>query len=499
MGTRSALTRWVSLALCLGGCEARSTGGVGPAPTDVPGTSCTTGTVAQCICVGGARGRQLCGLDMAYGPCVCEGDGGVSAPTDVGMPGPDAGPPVAPVPGPACVSGGNVDLLVMVDNSNSMVDNQRILSTNFGAVVDTLLNPEAGGRVRSLHIGVISSDLGTSGSTVPSCANSDTGDDGRLNPIANGLALRTHLPWTTAAPGARPRRCTQATDQYPTFLSFAADGDATALREDFICNAYLSIGGCGLEQQLESAYRALVVHGGAGGPNAGFLRADSVLGVLFLSDEEDGSVRDCRYAEPGDPDGSCRPGAPSALEVFDGLSPRWASADLNLRFYLYTPGSDMDPTWPLTRYVDPARGDRGLLGLRPGRVNHLVVGAITGVPISLTRGETVDWDRLLGRNPDGSEGFVGSSPEGPVSMQQRNLDPVCGTRVVPACRREGTVSASTCDSSRQYFASPSRRIAGVVRRVNDVNGNGVLGSICETNYSDTLRRFAARIASRVCP
>lgn len=488
------------LTLSLLGCEARSTGGGGPSASDVPGASCETGTIAQCVCASGARGRQLCGFDMAYGPCTCEGDGGVIAPSDVPPPPPDAGPAVAPVPGPTCATGGNVDLLVMVDNSTSMRDNQRILASNFGAVIDTLLAPVAGGRVRSLHIGVVSSDLGTPGSMVPSCADSEGGDDGRLNPIANGAALRTHLPWTTATPGTRPSRCNDTTDQYPAFLSFSAGGDVASLREDFICNAYLSVGGCGLEQQLESVYRALVIHGAEGGPNAGFLRADSVLGVLFLTDEEDGSVRDCRYAERGDPDGSCRAGAPSALEVFDSTSTRWASADLNLRMYLYTPGDALDPTWPLTRYVDPSRGDRGFLGLRPGRANHLVVGAIIGVPISLARTETVDWDRLLGRNPDGSDGFVGSSAEGPVSMQQRNLDTTCFTRVVPACRREGSrYNPPACDSSLQYSASPSRRLAQLVRSVDRVNGNGVLGSICQTNYTATLQRFAARITARICP
>lgn len=483
------------------GCEARSNGGGGGAAADVPGTSCTTGTVAQCVCGSGARGRQLCGLDMAYGPCVCEGDdaGGVT-PTDAGPLPADAGPPLAPVLGPMCVAGGNVDLLVMIDNSNSMRDNQTTLARNVGAVVGSLLDPSQGGRVTSLHLGVVSSDLGTPGSMVPSCFNSELGDDGQLNPIANGGAVGAHLPWTTAAPGARPSRCRDARDQFPRFLDFTAGGDLAAQREDFVCNAYLSVGGCGLEQQIESVYRALVVHGAAGGANAGFLRADSVLGVLFLTDEEDGSVRDCRYPEPGDPDGSCRSGSADGTGVYDSTSTRWSSADLNLRLYLYVPGGPEDPTWPLTRYVDPTRGNRGFLGLRAGRANHLVVGAIIGAPASLTTGDTVDWDRLLGRDPTGSDGFVGSSPEGPVSMQQRNHDPNCGTRVVPACRREGTsYNPTACDTTRQYFAWPGRRIASLVRRVNDVNGNGVIGSICRNDYTETLQRFAARISARVCP
>lgn len=393
----------------------------------------------------------------------------------------------------------------MVDNSNSMRDNQANLSRNFARFVSTLLSPANGGQLRSLHLGVVSSDLGTPGSSTPSCSNSDAGDDGLLNPIRNGPAIRSHQPWTTAAPGARPSHCQNNPNQYPNFLTFASTDDDFVFALDFTCNAYLSVGGCGLEQQIESVHRALVVRnprmaGGNTDPNAGFLRQDSVLAVLMLTDEEDGSVRDCRYREPGDPDATCpSDGSGSRLGVYDSTSSSWASADLNLRFYMYSPGSSQDPTWPLTRYVDPQRLERGFFGLLPGRPNMLVMGAITGVPLSFTTGETVDWTAMLGRDSSGSDGYTGMSAEGPVSMRMRNSDSRCSTRVVPACRREGSSYDPTiCDSSRQYFASPSRRVAQLVQRVNEVNGNGVLGSICANDYSPMLQRFAARIASRLC-
>jgi hypothetical protein len=81
-------------------------------------------------------------------------------------------------------------------------------------------------------------------------------------------------------------------------------------------------------------------------PNAGFVRDNAVLGIVMVTDEEDGSVRDCRYAERGVP-------CTDAVSVFDITSPQWSSNDLNLRFYLYTPGSAQDPTWPIDRYIDP--------------------------------------------------------------------------------------------------------------------------------------------------
>lgn len=405
----------------------------------------------------------------------------------------------------------NVDILFEIDNSNSMSENQANLSSNFGLLIDRLINPPINPMtmrpryppVKSLHVGVISSDLGTPGSVVPSCANSDTGDDGILNPVRNGLAIRTHQPWTTAPPGRRPARCTNDPNQYPSFLRFDATMTNVAeFRDDFICNAYLSTGGCGLEQQLESAYRALVVRNprvqaGNTDPNAGFVRENAVLAIVLVTDEEDGSTRDCRYAETGVP-------CTEAVSVFDIMSTQWASNDLNLRFYMYTPGSAQDPTWPIDRYIDPARPNRGFTSLKPGRPDLVIFSSIAGVPINLpTRpsptgmGTDIDWDMLLGAAPDGSQGYTGMSSEGPISMRQRNMDPMCATRVVPACRREGSAQAMTCDAASQYFAWPSRRVAQVARRFADRYNNGTISSICKNNYSDALSQIVERIQSRL--
>jgi hypothetical protein len=403
----------------------------------------------------------------------------------------------------------DVDILFEIDNSNSMSENQVNLATNFGLLIDQLVNPPIDRMtmrpryppVKSLHVGVISSDLGTPGSVVPSCANTDQGDDGLLNPIRNGAALRQHYPWTTAPPGRRPARCTMDPNQFPNFLRFnRMSTDPMVFREEFICNAYLSIGGCGLEQQLESMYRALVVHNpraipGNTDPNAGFVRDNAVLALVIVTDEEDGSTRDCRYAERGVP-------CTDAVSVFDIMSPQWSSNDLNLRFYMYTPGSAQDPTWPLDRYIDPARPNRGFTSLKPGRPDLVIFSAIAGVPINLpTRmngsNVEVDYDTLLGRNPDGSDGYVGMSAEGPISMRQRNLDPMCSTRVVPACRREGSSMAMSCDPAAQYFAWPSRRIVQVARRFHERYQNGTISSICKNDYSEALRQIVERIQSRL--
>jgi hypothetical protein len=404
----------------------------------------------------------------------------------------------------------SVDILFEIDNSNSMAANQASLARNFRTLIDQLVSPPDVNMdmvpdyppVKSLHVGIISSDLGTPGSTVPSCANSDIGDDGLLNPIRNGQAIRSHQPWTTDRDRVRPARC-MANDpnQYPSFLTFeAASTDPAVFRDDFVCNAYLSTGGCGLEQQLESAYRALVVHNprlqaGNMDPNNGFVRPDAVLAIVIVSDEEDGSVRDCRYAESGV---ACTDG----IGVFDSTSAAWASTDLNLRFYMYAPGSAQDPTWNLDRYMNPRAPNRGFTSLKPNRPENVIFAAIAGVPIELPQtpnGQT-DYAALLGTMADGSDGYTGMSAEGPVSMRQRNMDPSCSSRVVPACRRQGTTynpAMPPCDTMVQYFALPSRRIVEVARRFQATYNNGSISSICQTDYTTALQQIVQRIQQRL--
>jgi hypothetical protein len=427
-----------------------------------------------------------------------------------------------------------LDLLVMIDNSGGMREKQAKLMRAFGTLLNTLTNPpdtDADGDgypdvvpVRDLHIGIVSSDLGTAGSSVPGCQNGDRGDDGRLNPIRFGGAMAEHLPWIPrggdpAPADVRPRDCVTR-DEFPLFIAFDSGTAPGQFEHDFRCNAGLDTGGCGLEQPLESVWRALVWHDarereGNPGANAGFLRDDAVLAILLLTDEEDGSVRDCRFAR-GD---ACAPaGGGQAIDVFELSSNRWASSfDLNQRLYLYESCGAQDPTWQLDRYVDPYNLSRGWMGLKPGHPERIVFGAITGVPLGTGATGTTDWDALLGTpggvGPDdfcarnSTTAVERMSTEGPISMRQANPDPDCPMRVVPACRAEGTTYDSanpTCASNEQPFAWPARRIVEIARRFDQspmCNGapchNGMVASICGNDFDPALAGFASRIQRRL--
>jgi hypothetical protein len=443
-------------------------------------------------------------------------------------------------PSSACQGGrcttAQLDLLIVIDNSNTMRENQTNLLQQVSSHVTTLVSPPCVSRsnpvphscnprdtsdspqyppIGDMHVGVVSTDLGTPGSSVPGCANSDEGDDGLLNPIRNGRALQRHEPWTSAPPTfGRPSDCTDP-NQFPSFISFRSDGDPNAFVHDFECNAGLYVNGCGLESQLEAMYRALVIHdasdrAGNTSPNAGFLRESALLGIVMLTDEEDGSVRDCRYANGTPCDGV------GAIDVYNPASTAWASMELNLRFYMYEPCGPQDPTWPLSRYIDPSNANAGLLGLKPGHPERILFSAITGVPNAIPTevvgGTTrVRWDRLLGTpGPGGREDFCGRdssglgnlmSNEGPVSMAQAHADLACSQRVVPACRREGSpFDPTACTADRQYFAWPARRIVEVARRFDEsplCHGapcrNGTIASICASNYAIAIAPIVARL------
>ncbi len=491
----------------------------------------------------------------------------------------DEWPPVS-VDGPPRDETDKLDLLFMIDNSGSMRDKQQQIISQITPPVEQLLNPPCistantsphpcsdplspGERrifrpLRDLRVAVISSDLGTPGSTVPGCDDSDFGDNGRLNPIRNGPALASHRPWAPLRPNAeqapreyRPESCGTDENRFPPFISFCsntadpsclsplANGSTRELPQFvdwFRCNAGLFINGCGLEAPLESVWRALIENDARDvpdnlAPNAGFLRTNAVLAIVVLTDEEDGSVRNCRHdlGFSNSRDERCV----DATDIYNTASANWAHpTNPDLRFYLYGPGSSLDPTWNLDRYYntrfttattgESKHWERDLLSLKPDRPEWIIFAAIVGVPLHLPTRQTLDlgrptlhnWDEILGvphangvndfYYRDSSRAVAGvQDVAGPFSMRHANQDPNC-THMVPACRDEGTrYDAARSCSNAQYMAFPSRRVAEIVRRFDEYPSchgspcrNGLLSSICEADYGHALSAVATRIQQR---
>jgi hypothetical protein len=160
----------------------------------------------------------------------------------------------------------------MVDNSGSMRQEQESLASNFPRFIEVLESIEGG--LPNVHIGVVSSNVGTGpvGGGGDACAgNGDNGD----------LLVREGCPALTD--GSRYIEDIVVDEETGT-RSFNYAGD---LATQFSCMAQLGTTGCGFEQHLESVKRALDP---GNSTNAGFVRDDAFLAVIFVQDEDDCST-----------------------------------------------------------------------------------------------------------------------------------------------------------------------------------------------------------------
>jgi hypothetical protein len=142
-----------------------------------------------------------------------------------------------------------VDILWVIDDSNSMQKEQDLLAGGFAAFADAMEQSNT-----DFQLGVISTSFDENG---------------------GGGVLVGDPPYLTTAD--------------------------TDYKEAFVERAQLGTGGSDKEKGLEAATFALgptMVYGG--GPNEGFLRADAQLLVIFVSDEEDCSDRGALGNQPSD-------------------------------------------------------------------------------------------------------------------------------------------------------------------------------------------------------
>jgi hypothetical protein len=192
----------------------------------------------------------------------------------------------------------SLDLLFVVDDSPSMRQEQASLAVNFPLFVDVL--ESAAGGLPDLHLGVVSPNVGTgpSGGGGDACAGG--GDRGVLQlpdgcpPLSDGARFISDIEIDEES-GAR---------------LFNYTGD---LADQFSCLAQLGTGGCGFEQPLEAAARALENRA----ENAGFLRDDAFLMVVFLTDEDDCSAADTTMFDPAEDDRDDPLGELSSFRCFE--------------------------------------------------------------------------------------------------------------------------------------------------------------------------------------
>ncbi len=192
---------------------------------------------------------------------------------------PDLHQPVATVP---VTPNRNLDVLFVIDDSPSMADKQVNLANNFPNFIN-VLNTLPGG-LPDIHIGVVTTDLGTratEGAPGPAIGQigsggcSGTGKSGNLQ--TSGAAVTgTFISDIKQPDGSRAKNYVGSLDMV------------------FSQMARVGAGGCGFEQPLEAMKVAL----NNNPANAGFVRADALLAVVFLTDEDDCSIRSATMLGP---------------------------------------------------------------------------------------------------------------------------------------------------------------------------------------------------------
>lgn len=429
----------------------------------VTGASISASLERSCVPAGGVLppGRDLeCGVAFEVGAgfepaSITFSVDELSASSPVpplGGPVPDAGPVDA---GPLSPSN-ELDILFLVDDSSSMSEEQQSLASALPRLISVLstgdfdqdgltTGPDDFPPVSSVHAGVITTDMGTGGHSIPTCRRPEFGDDG---------VLRTEGRFDLSG-------CAEA---YPAFLAYAPPGGLTAgeFARDAACVAQVGTGGCGFEQPLEAVLKALSpaaatawtrdgyaapsFHlGSAGhgdGANAGFLREGSALAVVLLTDEED-----CSAADP---------------DLFDPTDPEYGETDLNLRCFVHGD----EALHPVQRFVD------GLVQLRrhPGRLAFV---PIVGIPLetAATAGGTPNWERLASED---------ESARHPALIER--IDEAEPYRLVPSCNLPG-----------RGVAFPPIRISRVAQGLDALGAQVTVQSICQEDLTTATEELVIQI------
>jgi hypothetical protein len=360
-----------------------------------------------------------------------------------------------------------VDLLFVVDNSISMREEQAALKLQFPKLISTLTSGErADGRkfppVKSLHLGVVSTDMGLVGIPNNYGCDPNGGDDGTLQHRGG-------------QPGCKA--------SYPTFLTFdLGTSNPTDVATDFGCIATLGTEGCGFEMPLEAGLKALwpkqyvdkdgnafdknpisflatssggtFGHGDVAmtqGGNAGFLRNDaqqdlSLVAIVLVTDEEDCSSIDTSHF------------------TSDRNNPI-SQEPANLRCF-----NHKENLFKVQRYID------GFKELRPGQENLVIFAAITGVPVDLVdAAQRARFNDLV--DEDSHDAYYDAILNDPRMQEKPDGQPGQQANLVPSCNRPDPATGKLAT------AYPPVRLVQVARAFGK---NGVIQSICQNDFGPAM-------------
>jgi hypothetical protein len=173
----------------------------------------------------------------------------------------------------------DIDLLFVIDNSTSTLDKQTVFAQNFPRFVQALDGFPMGRP--NLHIGVINTTVDIQS---PGWADGNLGCP-TPDPRDNGLLQNAPRMLGCSPPDGRFLADVRNPDGSRT-VNYAG-----TLEQALSCIAQVGVSGCGFEADLEAMKRAL---DGSRAENAGFIRNGAFLGIIFLTDEDDASIKDSK-------------------------------------------------------------------------------------------------------------------------------------------------------------------------------------------------------------
>jgi hypothetical protein len=318
-----------------------------------------------------------------------------------------------------------IDLLFVIDDSASTRDKQTVFAANFPRFVQALDAFEKGRP--NLHIGVVSTSVDLGVSNIGGCPHPAPRDNGLLHNEPAGA-------------------CTPPNGRFLVDVANPGGGRTTNYQGDLddalSCIAQIGANGCGFEAPLEAMKRAL---DGSRPENAGFLRKNAFLVVVFLVDEDDASITNPVFFA-GDPPKSDFGAQPLfAYQCDQPISPT-------------EPGSYTGCRARTDSFLtDPARYYEFLATLkRPGKT---IVATIGGDPRT-----------NVGVGPLAIGGFT----------QPLALQPSCSATI----------------NGNPAIGRPALRLADFTSRFGD---RGLFRTVCQPDYSQTLADIGNLVNTAVSP
>jgi len=411
-----------------------------------------------------------------------------------------------------------IDLLIVIDNSGTMGQEQVNLARNFPLLIDRLenLTDSAGMPVNpDVQIMVTTTDFGN-----PLCTpfEPDDYEPSRGEPIStactdrlnrfNDLTGTVSIPEACtdvcpngAAPEGAPYIAFQGTENNVGMVADAdIDGDGmpdSAVAQALACIGPQGIDGCGYESPLENMLQALNPGAEWNGGSTPFLRDNALLAIMIVTDEADCSVKDYSIMEDPtfqetNPDNGM-PQASSAICWNAGVQCTGPDA---MGVYSDCTSRAEEDLQPISRYTNYLIND-----LRDNQGKEVIMLGILGVPLVTEHNPNAPFEPTAGGVFDlvYRDWNDGQYPAGDIlpdefGMNVDAMDKQFDFGVGPGCTGEDGLGGFTGQ------AIPPVRVKEVCESLNVDDGiRCCIESICDTDFSAAINCLTGIIQETIQP